>query len=201
MRSSERGDRALVRQVEAVERLVEQQQSRRADERPRDQQPLLLAARALADRPPRVAGRADELDRLLDALRAAAVRPGQRQAPAGAVEAEPDEVDAADPGRRVEGVPLRQVADLAAVACPAARRAPRPCPRVGLERPSSTRAASTCRRRSARARRRTRPARSQSSPSAPDRAAAACATVDVRAARPAEARSRGYLPVAACERA
>ena len=53
----ERGDRGLVRQVEAVERLVEQQQLGPADERLRDQQPLLLAARELADRPARVAGR------------------------------------------------------------------------------------------------------------------------------------------------
>src|SRR6202020_3499065 len=40
----ERRDGGLVRQVEAVERLVEQQQARTAYERLRDQQTLLLAA-------------------------------------------------------------------------------------------------------------------------------------------------------------
>src|SRR2546430_13440580 len=47
----ERGDRGLVRQVEAVERLVEQQQPRPPDQRLGDQQALLLAAGELADRP------------------------------------------------------------------------------------------------------------------------------------------------------
>src|SRR5436189_1509606 len=53
--SYERRDRGLVGQVEAVERLVEQQQLRSTDECLRDQQPLLLAARELADRPARIA--------------------------------------------------------------------------------------------------------------------------------------------------
>ena len=107
----QRRDGRLVREVEAVERLVEEEHPRLRDERRGDQEPLLLAARAVADRPPGVARGADELDRLLDAA-PLDLPAGQRQPPAGSVEAEPDEIDAADPGRRVEGVALRQVADL-----------------------------------------------------------------------------------------
>ena len=92
----------LVGQVEAVERLVEQQQLRPADQRLGDQQPLLLAAGELADRPLGVGAGADELDHLVDPRarpRAPAAPSGSRQrhAPAVAVEAEPDDVDAADP--------------------------------------------------------------------------------------------------------
>ncbi len=46
----QRRNRDLIRQVEAVERLVEEQQLRPADECLRDQEPLLLAAGELADR-------------------------------------------------------------------------------------------------------------------------------------------------------
>ncbi len=47
----ERGDARLVREVEAVERLVEQQERRPPRQRLRDEEALLLAARALPDRP------------------------------------------------------------------------------------------------------------------------------------------------------
>src|SRR5207247_4940926 len=67
----ERGDRGLVGEVEAVERLVEQQQPRPPDERLRDQQALLLAAGELADWPAGISGGADELDHLRDAGRVA----------------------------------------------------------------------------------------------------------------------------------
>ena len=55
----QRRDGGLVGQVEAVERLVEQSNSRLADERLGDQQPLLLAAGELADRPGGEGGGAD----------------------------------------------------------------------------------------------------------------------------------------------
>ncbi len=105
MRRDERRDRGLVRQVEAVERLVEQQQLRPADERLRDQQPLLLAAGELADRRARRTRSAPTSSITCVHALAGARRlreAGQREPPAGAVEAEPDEVDAADPGSSVE---------------------------------------------------------------------------------------------------
>src|SRR5579872_1211960 len=108
----ERGDADLVREVEAVERLVEEQELRPAHERLRDEQPLLLSTGELADRPRRIVLGADEFDHLGDARGGRAAAPaGERDAPAGAVEAEPDDVDAADARRLVEGPSLRQVAD------------------------------------------------------------------------------------------
>ena len=62
----EPGDAGLVRKVETVERLVEQEQRRPARQCLRDEQPLLLTARALADGPARVLRRSDELDQLVD---------------------------------------------------------------------------------------------------------------------------------------
>src|SRR5579864_4522263 len=110
--ADERGNACLVRQVEAVERLVEQQQLRTPRERLRDEQSLLLAAGELADRLARVRRGADERDHLVDALRGgAAARPRDRQSPTRAVEAEPHEVDAADARALVEAPPLRQIAD------------------------------------------------------------------------------------------
>ena len=119
----QRGDGGLVGQVEAVQRLVQQQQPGPRGERLRDQQPLLLAAGELADRPVGVGGGADQVDHLVDPRaprsrgRWSAPR-RQRDAPAGAVETEPDDVDAADPQPRVEAAPLGQVADLARCASP-----------------------------------------------------------------------------------
>src|SRR5205823_10084520 len=82
-------------------------------ERLGDEQPLLLAARELADRLPGVPACADELEHLGDARCLARPR-GQardRNAPAGAVETELDDVDAADADAGVEVPPLGQVAD------------------------------------------------------------------------------------------
>src|SRR5581483_2908689 len=105
-------DSGLVREVEAVERLVEEQELRPTDECLCDEQALLLAARELADRLARVGGRADELDHLVGALRAgAAACAGQRQAPARAVQPEAHEVEAADPRRLGEAPALWELAD------------------------------------------------------------------------------------------
>ena len=68
----ERGHGCLVRQVQAVERLVEDQQPRPAHQRLGDEQPLLLTAGYLADGPAGEGGGADELDHLV----APAGRPG-----------------------------------------------------------------------------------------------------------------------------
>jgi len=108
----ERGDGALVRQVEAVERLVQEEELRSPNERLRDEESLLLAAGERAERTFRVALGSDERDRLAHPL---CGRVGadsrQRHAPAVAVEPEANEIDAADPRRRVEASSLRQVAD------------------------------------------------------------------------------------------
>src|SRR5439155_10404599 len=111
--ADKRRDRGLVGKVETVERLVEQEQLRSTDERLCDQQPLLLAAGELTDRPARVARGVDELERFGDASRLlrAARESGERDPPARAVQSELDEVDPADAGAGVEVVPLRQVAD------------------------------------------------------------------------------------------
>src|SRR5947209_4205519 len=92
-------DRGLRGQVEAVERLVQQQDLRTPHERLGDQQPLLLSAGQLADRPPGVGGGANHLDHLGHPRSrrplAACRRPpwqGQRHAPAVAVEAQPDDI-------------------------------------------------------------------------------------------------------------
>src|SRR5439155_16448151 len=107
------GDRGLVRQVEAVERLVEQQQLRPPDQRLGDQQALLLAAGEFPDRPAGIGGGADELDHLRDAGRVSPATRATREwdPPAGPVQSELDEVDAADPRPAVKAVPLGQVAD------------------------------------------------------------------------------------------
>src|SRR5581483_703343 len=106
----QRSDRQLVRQVEAVERFVEEQQVRLADECLRDQQPLLLTARELADRTLGEALGPHDANRLRDA-RCVGIAPRQRHAETRSVDAEPDEIDAANARRGIEGVPLRQVAD------------------------------------------------------------------------------------------
>ncbi len=113
--ANELGDGALVRQVEAVERLVENEQSRVAHEGLRDQQALLFTAGELADRTHRVRRCVDALDDLAHPPSRFTVlrtpRPGQTEAIA--VEAEADDVNAAHPQRRVEAAALREVADLA----------------------------------------------------------------------------------------
>ena len=116
--ADQRGHRGLIGQIEAVQRLIEDQQPRMADQRLSDQQPLLLAAGKLGERATGVLAGPDERDHLIDPLQlgpsARARFAGQRdrQPPASAVESEADEVDPADPGRRVEAMTLREVADL-----------------------------------------------------------------------------------------
>ena len=108
----ERGDGALVRQVEAVERLVQEEELRSPNERLRDEESLLLAAGERAERTFRVALGSDERDRLAYACRLGiGAESRQRHAPAVAVEPESHEVDAADPRGRVERPALREVAD------------------------------------------------------------------------------------------
>src|SRR5947209_4638052 len=89
-----------------------------ADQGLRDQEPLLLSSRELSNGARGVVGRADPLDRGRDPL---SLGPAARECPArdrhgnsppGALEAEPDEVDAANPGLAIEAVALRQIADL-----------------------------------------------------------------------------------------
>jgi hypothetical protein len=111
--SHERSDGSLIGEIEAVERLVEQQQTGAADERLGDQQALLLAAGELADGLVRVARGIDELDHLGDSrcLSRAARQRRDRDAPASAVEPERDDVGAADAGAGVEVAALREVAD------------------------------------------------------------------------------------------
>src|SRR5579862_4992445 len=106
----ERRDGHLIREVEAVERLVEHEEPRPPHERLRDQQTLLLAAGERADRPSRIALRANELGHLVHAPAAlVGPEPRQRYAPACAVEAETHDVDAADAARGIPAAPLRQV--------------------------------------------------------------------------------------------
>src|SRR4051794_3317783 len=130
----QRGDRGLVRQVEALQRLVEQQQPGAGGEGLGDEQALLLTPREEADGAVGIGGRAHELDDLGQALvlapgsRAVLLRPRQRNPPAGAAQAQPDEVDAAEPDLGVEVAPLGQVADeIAALARRAAGDAQAPC--------------------------------------------------------------------------
>ena len=134
--ADQRADPGLAGHVQAVERLVEDEQLGAADQGLGDQQPLLLAAGALPDRAPRVAAGPDEVDHLVQP--SSPVRrpggpqqPGQqrdRGAPPVPVQAEPDDVDPADADVGVEGVPLRQVPDRACCAGRAARPAPSTVP-------------------------------------------------------------------------
>ena len=161
IRCDQRGDRALVGQVQAVERLVEQQQPGLADQRLGDQQPLLLAAGERADRP---AARSRSRRRARSPR-----RPARRGSPperdgSGRPQRAPSRPSRTRsmPRIRVAGVEaaaLRQVADLPLGRARAARRAPRPRPRLSgssaeqhlssVDLPDAVRA---------RARRRTRPA-------------------------------------------
>src|SRR5205085_10894443 len=96
--------------VQALERLVERKHARHADPGLRDENPLLLATRQLAGGPGRVGGCADELDHGGDSLPLDCGRQGQ--SPPAAVEAEPDEIDRADPQVGVETAALRQITDV-----------------------------------------------------------------------------------------
>ena len=61
-------DGLLVVQVEAVQRLVQEQDAGAGDQRLRDQQPLLLTARQLAQRPAGVRAGAHQLDHVVHPL-------------------------------------------------------------------------------------------------------------------------------------
>ena len=94
---------ACVGEVEAVERLVQQQQRRPMGECLRDEEPLLLAAGELADRAMGVGLRADELDEFAHpggSPRAARSPLQQRDTPARAVQPQPHDVDPAHPQAR-----------------------------------------------------------------------------------------------------
>jgi hypothetical protein len=87
---------ALIREVEAVEGLVEEEDARATDEGLGDQKSLLLTTREGADWPRCVIARPDQLNYLFDALagNSGAVTEGgwQRKAPAIAVEAKADDI-------------------------------------------------------------------------------------------------------------
>ena len=179
IRCTSAGDGALVAEVEAVERLVEQQDPRAAHQRLGDQQPLLLAAGERADRARRVGARADQLDHLLDP----AARPrgparlsaaGSGNAPARAVEAEAHDVEAANPRVRRRSCAAAAGSRSGAVAAPggAAEHAGAALARAAAGR-GRRRAGSTCRRRWGRGPRRTRPGRIAQIDARPDGATAA----------------------------
>src|SRR5437868_12713659 len=92
----QRGHGALIAEVEAVEWLVEQEHLRLAHQCLRDQQPLLLPARELSDRPRGVCGGTDELDHLAYALESVSPRPAdgarKRNSQARAVQSQADDV-------------------------------------------------------------------------------------------------------------
>ena len=124
----QRDDLLRAAQVEVRERLVEQQQLRRADQRVGDQDPLLLAAREPADARVGEAARADRVEHLVDArARARATAAAiPRRWPSSPRR---DEVAGAQRHVGVEQELLRDVADqLIAPRAPRARR-PAPCRR------------------------------------------------------------------------
>ena len=107
-------DGLLVREVEARQRLVAQQQLRVVGERLPDAQTLLLAAGEQTHRAVGELARTDGVDEAVDAAAVAATR--ERQTEAVTVDAEGDEVAAAQ--RRVarQRALLRDVADAAVAA-------------------------------------------------------------------------------------
>ena len=102
-------DRLLGGRIEGEQRLVAQQQPRAADQRLGDPKPLLLPARQHPDRCARIGGRADRGDGGVDPAGA-----GPRQAAPVPVDAELDQVPAADRQVGVESPLLGKVADLGA---------------------------------------------------------------------------------------
>ena len=81
--------------IEADQRLIQQQQSRAAEQGLRQQQALSLAAGGFRERAASELGRIDHLERPCTSRRASG--PKQRQTPAMAVGAAGDEVPAAEP--------------------------------------------------------------------------------------------------------
>src|SRR5438105_1787297 len=104
------GDGLLAVEVQALQWLVQEQHPGARHESLSDQDPLLLAARHLAQRALRVSVRTHQPDGAPDALARGPAREGERQAPAGSVEAQPHKVQAPDPKVGIEGSALRQVA-------------------------------------------------------------------------------------------
>jgi hypothetical protein len=100
---------ALVVRIEADQRLVEEQETRAAEQGLGEEQPLALAAGQLAERPPGETGRADQAEDPLDIMPPGGVQ--KRQSPAVAVDRRGDEIPAAQPGRRDRAAGLRHVAD------------------------------------------------------------------------------------------
>ena len=138
-RVDELADRLLVREVEREQRLVAQQHLRIADQRLRDAEPLLLAARQQPDRRVGVA-LARRPTGSPSSTRARLARVTERQPAPVTVETEAHEIAAADRQVAVERVLLRHVAD---VVTPAPRRAT-----VDLDRRRSTTGVSPSRTRS-----------------------------------------------------
>ena len=111
----ERRDPLLVAWVEAVQGLVEEQDTGLGDQRLGDEQPLLLTSGQLADGPVGIAGSPDQIDHLADL--APVLMPldrsqdRQRHPPACAFEPETHDVPGPNPQVAVERASLSQVSD------------------------------------------------------------------------------------------
>ena len=155
-------DAALVGEVEREERLVGEQQRRVGDERLRDAQPLLLAARETADR--RVGVRASRRPRRARASTrarsSAPKRPKPQRWPSSPsrTRSRPRSGDVA-----VEDALLRDVADRDGSARAAGSPRSRRCRRSARAARAGSGSATSCPCRSGRARRAARPARARSS--------------------------------------
>ena len=115
----------LAADVQVGERLVEEQQSRMADQRVGDEDALLLAAGEVADARIRETHRVDGVEHLVDLLATRWRR--QRQTEPLPVDAEADEVARAQRHVRIERDPLRARSRSAAGAAIRSRHAR--CPR------------------------------------------------------------------------
>ena len=99
----------LVAQIEADQRLVEQQEARAAEQGLRQQQALPFAAGDFAEGPPRQCACANEVERAAHLVAPRGVE--KRQSPAMPVHRPGQEVLAGQPNRADRAVPLRHVAD------------------------------------------------------------------------------------------
>jgi len=108
-------DRLLVGEVEREQRLVREDQRGLLDERLRDPQPLLLAAREAADRSIALGGGADRVECLVDSAPGRCVEPPEAEAVA--VQPEPHEIACPQHYVAVEHALLRDVADVRAALC------------------------------------------------------------------------------------
>ena len=107
-------DAPRARDVQVRQRLVEQQQPRLADQRVRDHHALLLAAGQLADPRVLVAERADGLEHRLGPSGPLLEPAGQRDAEAGAVDAQRHHVLSAERDVLVDRELLRHITDVRA---------------------------------------------------------------------------------------